>query len=655
MELNLILESLLNYYMREKLYGKAKEIYEELKRKDEKVDEHPQLSLYNGLIELNNGNVLVARHVFESLQQYPDFLYASLVGLGHMHKTVSLTDKSSFQEVESRMRNARRNAEAVSLFHAATVFLYTGNYEKAKDSTDKILKSVDRKVSYLLMVFWIELEIGAKDYKLIGQLIEDAKFLSSNPDINLILARSEFEQYRRNYQLSIDILNQGSSEWPNFLPFYIEKVKAHFALKQWDQCAEVAEKCLVIDRNCISASIYLALHATCYGGHYNECGRNEAILQICKNFVEKAVEISNRKNSNFLAELACQYRLSSQYKQSIKLYNQAMEQEDASHDALVGLIHTQILDDNIQEAESQLQLLKTVHQVDVWDMRMVYVEILIAKAKNDPDIKSNLIDLANRQLEKVHDTPSTYEPFFTLDVDFLLEIIHNLYNFAPIEPAKNETVADPFLKEIIAILSRVLDFVPGLVEGLYLVGKARYLSADLDSALTSLQQCLSKDHTYLEAHILMAQIYLHKQQYKLASQCLELGLSFNFEVREHPIYNLIKARILKKFNKIADSVLLLESTMNLPKLKREKASTFQEDAAKLMKQALIEYKDKNEEQHLVILNADLALNRGDVERALAMLKSITPDQPNYLDARQKMADIYLHFKKDKREFAACFK
>lgn len=82
---------------------------------------------------------------------------------------------------------------------------------------------------------------------------------------------------------------------------------------------------------------------------------------------------------------------------------------------------------------------------------------------------------------------------------------------------------------------------------------------------------------------------------------------------------------------------------------------FQVEATKLMHEALTEFQGSKEEQHLMLLNADLALNRGDVERSLTMLKNIGADEPNYLEARQKMADIYLHYKKDKRQFALCFK
>ena len=62
-----------------------------------------------------------------------------------------------------------------------------------------------------------------------------------------------------------------------------------------------------------------------------------------------------------------------------------------------------------------------------------------------------------------------------------------------------------------------------------------------------------------------------------------------------------------------------------------------------------------EEVRLNIASADLALSRGDVDHALAMLRAIGPGHQYYLQARDKMATIYLEHLKDKRMFAACYR
>ena len=74
-----------------------------------------------------------------------------------------------------------------------------------------------------------------------------------------------------------------------------------------------------------------------------------------------------------------------------------------------------------------------------------------------------------------------------------------------------------------------------------------------------------------------------------------------------------------------------------------------------MSDAQQEFSGSAEEIRITISNADLSLARGDVEGALAMLRNITPDQPYFVQAREKMADIYLNHRKDKRLYASCYR
>lgn len=82
---------------------------------------------------------------------------------------------------------------------------------------------------------------------------------------------------------------------------------------------------------------------------------------------------------------------------------------------------------------------------------------------------------------------------------------------------------------------------------------------------------------------------------------------------------------------------------------------FQHEAAKVMQDAINEFSGTPEELRVTIANADLALLRGDTELALSMLRNITPEQPYYIQAKEKMADIYLNHRKEKRLYASCYR
>ena len=64
------------------------------------------------------------------------------------------------------------------------------------------------------------------------------------------------------------------------------------------------------------------------------------------------------------------------------------------------------------------------------------------------------------------------------------------------------------------------------------------------------------------------------------------------------------------------------------------------EAAKVMQDAINEFTGTPEEAKVCIANADLALSRGDSEHALSLLKTITEDKPYFIQAKEKMAQLY---------------
>lgn len=81
----------------------------------------------------------------------------------------------------------------------------------------------------------------------------------------------------------------------------------------------------------------------------------------------------------------------------------------------------------------------------------------------------------------------------------------------------------------------------------------------------------------------------------------------------------------------------------------------QHEAAVVLQDAIDEFSGTPEELRVVIANADLEIAQGDVEQALTMLRSITPEQPYFVQAKLKMADIYLQCRRDKKLYAACYR
>lgn len=74
-----------------------------------------------------------------------------------------------------------------------------------------------------------------------------------------------------------------------------------------------------------------------------------------------------------------------------------------------------------------------------------------------------------------------------------------------------------------------------------------------------------------------------------------------------------------------------------------------------MQDAINEFSGTPEEIRITIANVDLALSKGNVDMALSMLRNITPKQPWYTEAKEKMANIYLQTRKDTRLYISCYR
>ena len=64
------------------------------------------------------------------------------------------------------------------------------------------------------------------------------------------------------------------------------------------------------------------------------------------------------------------------------------------------------------------------------------------------------------------------------------------------------------------------------------------------------------------------------------------------------------------------------------------------EAAKVMQDAINEFTGTSEEIRVTVANADMALSRGDIEEALSLLRKVTDDKPYFIQAKEKMAEIY---------------
>ena len=262
-----------------------------------------------------------------------------------------------------------------------------------------------------------------------------------------------------------------------------------------------------------------------------------------------------------------------------------------------------------------------------------------------------------------------------------------------IKPVESGQVLDSTLRKSSGILEQLTKAVPGLLEGLFLLAKVKYLSGDTNEAKNILRRITNQEATYSDAYILLAQVYTGEGNIHLAYEALEHGLSYNFELKIHPIYHLIRARIFKKERKYEEACKLLQSALSLPGVKKhqqtetiktprtkseqsissvpisiqDRASVYLElteiqlllnrvnEASLLLQEASSEFQGTSEESRILLTSVDLAIKRGDINKAIETLMQIKSDQAYYLQAREKLAEIYLKHRRDKKLYIKIYR
>ncbi|CAG0886786.1 unnamed protein product, partial [Cyprideis torosa] len=419
------------------------------------------------------------------------------------------------------------------------------------------------------------------------------------------------------------------------------------------------------------------------------CGRNPEILAETYKMAERAVQVDSG-SVNSLVELGQQCLLQDNVSQAMKFFRSATKLDGSSLAALTGTLACQVLSGDFDAASEQLEFER---EVAASSPEILLLNAFLARQKNKG--ADELMQLINQAVEvqfrSFRAIPFGAEFLRALNPDLLLRIARECISFAPTQPIQAAQSVPVSLKRVLSILEPCVRSCPGLKEGRYLLAKAKYLSADTKAAVADLQYIFDNiDNSFAEAHLLMAEIQVSLGHFQQAAQSLEHGLSYNFKrvfVRDSPLYHLIKARIHKRKKEYAEAVTALKQAMSLPSFKAgtssragapeslssqaisssDKVAIYLElvdalrlqdkgqEAAKVMEIARSEFAGTPEELRISLSQADLCLSRGDVDAALSLLKRVSPQQPFFVQSREKMAEIYLHHRKDLKNYAACYK
>ncbi|KAM5281394.1 tetratricopeptide repeat protein 21A isoform 2-T2 [Ctenodactylus gundi] len=686
----------------------------------EKFTNDPVLQFFKAYGVLGEERTQDAISDLESIRNHPDTSLCSIMALLYAHKCCEIIDRAAVQELECSLKDARRTASDTALYYTGLFLWLVGHHDKAREYVDHMLKTSSSSKEGYVLRGWVDLtsnkpHIMKKAIKYLEQGVQDTR------DVLGLMGKATYFMLHQNYSRALEVVSLVTGASGGFLPALVLKMWLFLAQQDWEQAIDTGHRILEKDDSNIDACQILAVHELVREGNVTSvscfkpqkaadrvrdlikalemrepqnpslhlrkilvvsrlCGRRQAILQLVSSFMER-IFLATSSCARVATELGYLLLLHSQEKEASLWYSRATKLGDNSMAASTGTIWCHILKGELEEAAHQLEFLKEVQQSLGKSEVLIYLQALLAsrKCKGEQEVTALLREAVELHFSSMQGLPLGPEYFEKLDPLFLVGIAKEYLQFCPKQPQAPGHIMSPLLKQVALLLGPVVKAAPAMLDPLYMMAQVKYLS-ELETAQSMVQRCLELDPTSVDNHLLMAQICLAQGNFAMCSHCLELGVSHNFQVRDHPLYHFIKARALSKSGNYPEAIKTLKMIMRLPTLKAEgkklRGPTVQpservsillelvdnlrlngelHEATKVMQDTINEFSGTPEEMRITIANVDLALSNGNVDMALGMLRDITPKQPCYMEAREKMASIYLHIRRDPRLYIGCYR
>ncbi|XP_004081785.1 tetratricopeptide repeat protein 21B [Oryzias latipes] len=707
--------ALILYYCHEKYYNHAVHATSDAQRK---YNNEPKYIFFHAYGTLMQDQIQEATAELDTLRDDRHVSLCTLMALLYAEKRKANPDKEVIQELDAKIKEDRKSAPPKSLYYAGTFLWLLGRNDKAREYIERMIKLSNGSKEGIVLKAWIDVTSGKDSYaRKAGKYFDEG--LKEGANVFALMGKAQYYEYRQNYSGALEIVNQIIVSSPGFLPALIKKMKLMLSLQNWDQTVDTADRLLQKDKNNLEALRMLALHSVCRDGDFTEaakmlsnlmssldilepnnpelfyrmslaftrvCGRNKKVIELTFKMVERAFSLVPG-DPDLAIELGYQMVLMGRTKEALKWYKTSTSnKEAASISALTGIVRCHLMEGHVDDAEQQLEFLTEIQKSIGKSGELLYLQAVLAAKKRRPqeEVTNLLNDAVDTHFSSLQGLPLGVEYLEKMNPDFLLEIIQEYLALCPAKPPAPGQPPAPQLQHCAKLLDTVVKIVPGLLNAVFLMAKVRYLCGDIDAAQSSLRHCLDQYPSHADAHLLMAQIHLLQGNITLCTHSLELCLSQDFEIRGHPLYHLIMAQAKKKTGELAEAIQILQMAVSLPGVRKAEShskskqkkmemssadcvSIFlelaealwlngqQHEAAKVMQDAITEFSGTSEELRITIANADLALLRGDVELALKMLRNITPEQPYYIQAKEKMANIYLMHKREKRLYVSCYR
>nr|XP_022900469.1 tetratricopeptide repeat protein 21B-like [Onthophagus taurus]XP_022900470.1 tetratricopeptide repeat protein 21B-like [Onthophagus taurus]XP_022900471.1 tetratricopeptide repeat protein 21B-like [Onthophagus taurus] len=652
---------------------------------------------------------------FESLRSEDSLRLSSLIGAYYVNKFSNLSnnEKGGF---ENELKELKRNANYLDYYYTAFLLLVLGKYEKSLEFIDKSLLKNEAFPRGFALKGWIIInlkQIGKSIDKNPSELFK--KTLNDNPrDLDAVFGVTQSLISENNYDDALSFINKSIVRFPsNVLPL-IAKMKYLFSIKDFEATLEIINRIFDLDLNNLEAVRMNVLIFLCRDSNFDEASifikklineienseaKNPEILlenaklfsRITKNLViltetfkmiEKCLSKSPGCNE-FLTEMGYQCLLQNNFKEASYYFKSVLKLNDSSIDALIGSSLCELLENvnkkNLNNVNDQIDFLMELQEREIPAV-LFYMK---AKISEQNETKIKFLKLAkSAHLKKIRFYSFGVDYLKLLNPIFLMDLIQEFLSVISFsctaQNFKTTKIGDESLKESLEILKLITSSCPGNDQAQHLQAKILYFKGDSAEAMNIIENLIKiNKNPSSEIYLLMAQIQLDKNLFDRAEQSLEAGLSYNFKVRENSLFHLISGLIEKHKNNYEEAIKYFTMALNLANLKQKKSFIDEvslpdksliyielinmhnllkqiHEASKLLQDAIEEFKDTPEEAKIILLSADEMVKNKEIQTAVDMLNKIKPNDVYYLEAKSKLAQIYLKQRKDKQAYLKCY-
>ncbi|KAL5032124.1 hypothetical protein BDV3_000718 [Batrachochytrium dendrobatidis] len=716
-------QAVINYYLRLKRYQHVL-TYCDIKLK-RRLSE-PTLILWRAFSLIHIEKCAEALNELGQLQDKRDLTLAYPLAAIFAYESCKHIDHEAIQELQAKLTiaSSSENITERAYILAGLLCMHTERPDMAKAYFKQAsIKEGPTTIGYVYLG-WLELNGNTNESAGKANSWFD-KALGRNPrDVEALFGRLTFlRKMRRQISAAVDISTQLIVYHQSFLPAYIERMHMYLEMGVWDQAMEASQQVIAMSPDNIDGLCLVVLHELCQEGgarmastyisnifdvlgrlepknanmYYSIArpfarlaNRNIQILDQCQKLVEKAISL--KSTSEFHTELGYILFLQNQIPRARECYNTSALLDPHNISALEGIVRCQLFSGDLQGAKDQLDIFNEFHNSMDHSAEIAYLNSLFVwKQSMDVEKRIEYLKIAVRkQLQVVNSTTLSLDYYVDANPDFLFEIVKDYMEHCTAEGDKEDISMQTVLQLVKELLEVICRIVPASTESQYCLAKTKLFLGDKMGAETILTNSLKLDGSNSKVYLLMAEIHMSNGLYKPAISCLEMALSYDFEIRHLPLFHLLKAQALKLNGSYDEALTALKTAMNLPAVKDlakhigtktlSQSSTSSEkiptlyllaslhlevidvytkqkamhDCNRAIQEALRIFSGTNQEPRITIANANVLLSNQNVENALNMLESIRSDQPYFLEAKTCMADIYLKYKNDRKNYARCY-